>query len=204
MNAPVVFLDKDGTLVENVPYNVDPERITLAAGAASGLRRLARAGYHFVVVSNQSGVARGYFKEDDLQVVTRRLRALFHQAAGICLDGFYYCPHHPQGVVPRYSRQCKCRKPQPGMLLTAAKELEINLKRSWMVGDILDDVEAGNRAGCRTVLLDNGNETVWQAGPYRKPDFTTASLAEAAEVILSQAYGSLDIARNEIPPIQEQ
>ncbi len=184
MEGQVIFLDKDGTLVTDVPYNVDPRKIALEKGAAPGLRRLARAGYHFVVVSNQSGVARGYFKEEALAAVVDRLKALLIQQAGVTLDGFYYCPHHPQGSVLPYAVECDCRKPRPGLLLAAASELNIDLRKSWMIGDILDDIEAGKRAGCRTILIDNGHETRWEKGIFRSPDFIAGSLEEAANIIL--------------------
>ena len=185
MKAPVIFLDKDGTLIKDVPYNVDPELICLEPGAARGLQRLAQAGYHFVVVSNQSGVARGYFKAEALGPVADRLDALIREAAGVGLAGFYYCPHHPQGSLAEYAVECDCRKPQPGLLLKAAADLGIDLERAWMVGDILNDVEAGKRAGCRTILVDNGNETEWKPGPLRKPDWIVKNLEEAAEAILT-------------------
>jgi D-glycero-D-manno-heptose 1,7-bisphosphate phosphatase len=107
------------------------------------------------------------------------------EEAGVTISGFYYCPHHPQGSVAKYAVTCECRKPNPGMLLRAADELQINLSDAWMVGDILNDVEAGNRAGCRTILIDNGNETEWKTGLYREPDFKAADLRESAEIILS-------------------
>jgi D-glycero-D-manno-heptose 1,7-bisphosphate phosphatase len=181
---PAVFLDKDGTLIDDVPYNVDPQRIELARGAAQGAAMLWEAGYALIVVSNQSGVARGIFTEDALPGVEGRIRELlaeFH----VPLAGFYYCPHHPQGSVPRYTAQCTCRKPEPGMILQAADELRLDLGESWLIGDILDDVEAGNRAGCRTVLIDNGHETRWEWNPRRRPDVVAADLAEAARAILA-------------------
>lgn len=187
MGEKVVFLDKDGTLVKNVPYNVDPERIGLEEGAASGLRKLAEAGFHFVVVSNQSGVARGYFEEEALEAVEARIDELLEEEAGTRLDAFYYCPHHPQGVVAQYAVDCNCRKPKPGLLLTAARDLGIDLSETWMIGDILDDVEAGRRAGCHTILIDNGSETVWHFGPFRTPDFSAANLEEAAEIVLAHS-----------------
>ncbi len=181
--ARAVFLDKDGTLVEDVPYNVDPARIRLAPGAGEGLRLLRQVGYRLIVVSNQSGVARGYFGEAALRAVETRLRELAVEA-GAEVDGFYYCPHYAGGVVQAYAVECTCRKPAPGLILRAAADLGIDPDASWMVGDILDDVEAGRHAGCRTVLLDNGHETEWLIGPERVPDVTAADLLEAAEVIL--------------------
>jgi D-glycero-D-manno-heptose 1,7-bisphosphate phosphatase len=106
--------------------------------------------------------------------------------SNVDLAGFYYCPHHPEGVVPRYSIECACRKPNPGLLLKAAEELNIDLQQSWMVGDILNDVEAGNLSGCSTVLIDNGNETEWVLTDERQPDFIVTNLKEAAQAILSR------------------
>ncbi len=184
---PAVFLDKDGTLIEDVPYNVDPALIRLAEGAAEGTSLLAEAGYLLVLVSNQSGVARGLFAESALVAVEARVRQLLAQH-DVPLAGFYYCPHFPQGSVPRYATMCLCRKPAPGLLLRAADELGLDLARSWMIGDILDDVAAGNRAGCRTVLIDNGNETLWQRGPDRQPDYVASDLAAAARIIVAAAH----------------
>lgn len=186
MSRRTVFVDKDGTLIEDVPYNVDPARIVLQPGAATGLRRLQRAGYLLVVVSNQSGVARGYFEEVALAVVEQRIRAMLH-AEGVDLDGFYYCPHHPGGAVPAFSVHCLCRKPMPGMLHRAATDLEIDLRRSWLIGDILHDIEAGRSAGCRTVLLDNGHETEWHLSAMRTPHEVAPNIAIAAERILASA-----------------
>jgi histidinol-phosphate phosphatase family protein len=183
MGAGAVFLDKDGTLVEDVPYNVDPDRIRLMPGAAEGLQRLHAAGYPLVVVSNQSGVARGLFAEEALVAVEERLRKLLADA-GVPLAGFYYCPHHPQGTMAAYAVDCDCRKPAAGLLLRAAREHGYDLGRSWFVGDILNDMEAGRRAGCRTILLDNGHETEWVLSPERTPDFTVSDLAAAARIIL--------------------
>jgi histidinol-phosphate phosphatase family protein len=192
VGGPVVFLDKDGTLVEDVPYNVDPARLRLAPGAAEGLPRLVAGGFRLAVVSNQSGVARGFFPESSLKGVEAGLRRLLGDI-GVSLAGFSYCPHHPQGVVADYAKVCECRKPGPGLILAAARELGADPRECWMVGDILDDVEAGRRAGCRTVLVDNGNETEWEPGPFREPHFRVRDLAEAAETIL--ASGRVDPGR---------
>ncbi len=179
-----VLIDKDGTLIEDVPFNVDPKRIALMPGARRGLRTLWKAGYEIVVVSNQSGVARGYFAESALKSVETRLRELL-LGCGVKMAGFYYCPHHHEGVVPEYTRRCACRKPLPGLLMRAARELELDLESSWIIGDILHDVEAGNRAGCGTILLDNGHETEWELSPRRIPHLVAADLTEAATFITS-------------------
>jgi D-glycero-D-manno-heptose 1,7-bisphosphate phosphatase len=178
-----VFLDKDGTLIVDVPYNVDPVLVRLTDGALDGLRALHDAGYLLIVVSNQSGVARGLFKEEALGAVEARLRGLI-AVAGPPLAGFYYCPHHPDGHVEPYAIACTCRKPAPGLLSRAAREHGVDLGRSWLIGDILHDVEAGRRAGCRTVLLDVGHETEWQLTPDRTPDLVATSLSDAARLIL--------------------
>ena len=177
-----VFFDKDGTLVENIPYNAEPSLIRFAPDAASCLRLLYGLGYQLIVVSNQSGVARGYFTEDDLLRVGERLSGMFEEAGVVLLD-FCFCPHHPDGVRPGYSQTCLCRKPAPGMLLRASRTHGIDLGASWMIGDILDDVEAGWRAGCTTVLLNNGNETEWRLSRERTPDFVAGSLTETTGII---------------------
>ena len=174
-----VFVDKDGTLVEDVPYNVDPERIRLTALAGEGLRLLSSLGYRLVVVSNQSGVARGYFPESALATLSRVLRSRLERE-GVALTGVYCCPHHPEGSVPRYARACECRKPRPGLLRRAARDLDIDLTASWMIGDILDDVAAGRAAGCRTILLSVGSETEWVVDAARCPDYVVPNLYLAA------------------------
>jgi histidinol-phosphate phosphatase family protein len=184
MSRPVaVFLDKDGTLIEDVPYNVDPTRIQLTPGALTGLRQLHAAGYRLIVITNQSGVAHGYFPETSLAAVEARLRHLL-APAGVPLAGFYYCPHHPDGRVAGYAVACACRKPEPGLLLQAARDHALDLGRCWFVGDILNDIEAGRRASCRTVLLDNGHETEWHDTPLRRPHYTAPDLASAATIII--------------------
>lgn len=182
MTRAAVFLDKDGTLVENVPHNVDPALLEFTRGAVEALQRLARAGYALFVVSNQPGVSLGLFDRAALDRVLQALRGMLSEH-GVELDAIYACPHGPasHGVTG-----CGCRKPAPGLLQRAADEFDIDLERSWMVGDILDDVQAGRRAGCRTVMLDVGNETEWRLSDERLPHFGVADLAEAADVILEE------------------
>ncbi|NTV11622.1 MAG: HAD family hydrolase [Zoogloea sp.] len=180
--SAAVFIDKDGTLLHDVPHNVDPRRIRLRRDAGPALARLRAAGYALVLVTNQPGVALGLFNEYDLGAVWYEI-AVQLARRGVALDAIHYCPHHPDGSHPRHARACTCRKPQPGLLLRAAAERGYDLARSWLVGDILDDVEAGRRAGCRTILLDAGSETEWRDGPLRRPHFVAASLSAAAEHI---------------------
>lgn len=177
-----VFLDKDGTLIEDVPYNVDPLKMRLCAGVVEGVQMLAAAGYELFIVTNQSGVARGYFPESALVAVEKHLRQVLG-GFGVAISGFYYCPHHPQGIVKEFAIDCDCRKPRPGLLKKAAQENQIDLWQSWFIGDILNDVEAGNLAGCRTILIDNGNETEWQLSRQRLPHHIVKDLTAAAKVI---------------------
>ncbi|MDQ9170469.1 HAD family hydrolase [Oxalobacteraceae bacterium R-40] len=185
-----VFLDKDGTLVHDVPYNIDPSRVSLTPNAINGLRLLRDAGYLLVVVTNQAGIAKGFFSARDWAHMQAHLAGLFARQ-GIRISGFYCCPHHPQGSVKQFATHCACRKPSPGMLLQAASEHGIDLRNSWMIGDILHDVEAGSRAGCRTVLIDNGNETEWEMTSRRIPDVLASDLLEAAQAILAEDRNSV-------------
>lgn len=181
-----VLLDKDGTLIENVPYNVEPSRMRLTTGAGEALARLGALGVPLAVVSNQPGVALGRFEEASLAGVRDRLAELFAEN-GARLAGFFYCPHHPEGRSVPYGTPCQCRKPAPGMLLRAGEALGIDLTQAWMVGDILDDIEAGRRAGCRTVLVDCGNETEWIRSPMRTPHYIVKDLEAAVRRIEGDA-----------------
>jgi D-glycero-D-manno-heptose 1,7-bisphosphate phosphatase len=182
-----IFIDKDGTLIHDIPYNVDPDLIALQDNSVDGLKMLCDNGYRLIVVSNQSGIACGYFSEDDLVIVEEKLRSLL-KPFGIELSGFYFCPHYANGIIHEYAVDCYCRKPMPGMLLHAAEVNDIDLTNSWMIGDILNDVEAGNRAGCKTILIDNGNETDWVTGELRTPTITCRNINKAADCILNHQY----------------
>ena len=175
-----VFLDKDGTLVRNVPYNVDPARLEFTANALEGVARLGAAGFALFVVTNQPGLASGRFTRREFAALEAALRERVERESGVRIEGLFCCPHLPDGDG---RPACLCRKPAPGMLRQAALAHRLDLGRSWMVGDILDDVEAGHRAGCRAVLLDVGNEDQWQMSPIRRPDAVCADLLEAAAVI---------------------
>lgn len=177
-----VFLDKDGTLVEDVPYNVNIEKIRFTPYAFEALKQLHELGFLLIIVTNQSGIARGYFGREEVENLHRYFAAVF-DSIGTPLSGFYYCPHHPDAPLGEFSIECDCRKPKPGMLREAARRLDIDLSESWMIGDILNDVEAGKSAGCKTILIDNGNETEWVLTPEREPDFTATDLKQAANII---------------------
>lgn len=189
---PAVFVDKDGTLIENVPYNVDPARLRFMPDAAEALAALRRAGFALVVVTNQSGIARGLFTPAALAALEHALRRQLRAAAGIELDDFVFCPHGPDAAGDPV---CACRKPQPGMLMRAAAAHGLDLARSWIVGDTLDDIEAGHRAGCRGALFDSGGETVWRRSPLRVPDAHCRRWDEiTATILASQAQASAPLA----------
>ncbi len=180
MDRGAVFLDKDGTLLVDVPFNADPARMQFSPGAAAALARLSGLRMPLFIVSNQSGVARGLLTEQDMRAIEVELERRF-ATCGATLGGFYYCPHEGG---------CDCRKPAPGMLLHAALRHRLDLAQSWMVGDILDDIEAGRRAGCRTILVDNGNETEWKLSARRTPHHCVRDLDAAAAIIAHLSPGA--------------
>ena len=146
-----VFLDRDGVIVEDVHFLTSVESMRLLPGVVEGLGTLQRR-FHLVVVSNQSGVARGFITEQELQEIHSELvRRLDDQ--GVILDALYYCPHLPEGTVAAYQQECECRKPKPGMILRAMRDWDLTAEGSFMVGDSPRDVEAGRRAGVESLLL---------------------------------------------------
>jgi D-glycero-D-manno-heptose 1,7-bisphosphate phosphatase len=178
-----LFLDRDGTLVHAVHFPSRPEQLRLYEHVGPGLRLLQQQGFVPIVITNQSGIARGYFSESDLQAMHSFLSAQLAKE-DVQLAAIYSCPHYPSGSVPAYARECACRKPEPGMLLQAAADFDIDLSRSWFIGDILDDIEAGNRAGCHTVLVDVGTEAR-PTTPLRVPTFVVADIQRALALVLA-------------------
>ena len=152
---PAVFIDRDGTLSEEVGYVNHPRRLRLLPRSAEAIRRLNRAGLKAVMVTNQSGVARGYFSEEVLQAVNEALVSQL-KAEGAYLDGLYVCVHHPTEGKSPYRAVCDCRKPEPGLLKRAEADLGLDLSRSWVVGDKIIDIIAGRRAGARSILVLTG------------------------------------------------
>jgi len=179
-----VFIDKDGTLVEKVPYNIDPAKLRFTPDAVEGLKLLARHGYLLIIITNQSGLARGLFSRSAFAQLQTALTTMLKEQ-GLTITDFYVCPHSPPDS--KLGTGCLCRKPAPGMLHQAAMKHRIDLENSWVIGDTLDDIEAGSRAGCRGVLLDVGNETEWLMSPLREPQTRVATLLEAAHAILASA-----------------
>lgn len=186
-----VFFDRDNTLIVNDGDLGDPARVKLTRGAAAAVASLRGLGYRIVVVTNQGGVARGRYGEDDVEAVHQRIAdLLLAQTNGAVIDGFYYCPFHPEGTVQRYRKEHPWRKPQPGMLLQAAEDLQLDLSMSWMIGDATRDVEAGHRAGVRTVMITEprGEAEQLTLDPEARPDFTATTLVEAARIVAQQVH----------------
>jgi D-glycero-D-manno-heptose 1,7-bisphosphate phosphatase len=169
-----VFLDRDGTLTLPYHHPTRPEHLVPRAGIVGPLRRLADAGVALLIVTNQSALARGLLTGDGFAVAQSSFERKLARA-GVRFDGVYHCPHHPDGTVAALAVRCGCRKPEPGLLLRAAAEHGVDLARSWMVGDQPSDVEAGRRAGCRTVLIGQPGQGVTTAQAlWRIADEVTA------------------------------
>ena len=150
-----VFLDRDGTINEEVGYLDRPEKLCMLPGAARAIRLINESGMKAIVVTNQSGVARGFFDESMVAAIHEKMQKILERE-GARIDRFYYCPHHPTGGQGDYLQSCSCRKPAPGMLLRAAEELDLSLDDSYIIGDTLKDIEAGARIGVKGVLVQTG------------------------------------------------
>ncbi len=186
---PAVFLDRDGTINEQMGYINHISRFILLPGAATAIRRLNEQNIPVVVVTNQSGLARGYFPPALLDAVHAQMeRELAAQDAHI--DGLYICPHHPEAKEEQFRKVCTCRKPQTGLLEQAAAELELDLTRSFMVGDRWSDLQCGNRVGATSVLVltGYGRGDLEYIGPEQEiqPDKVAEELSEAVDWIIEQ------------------
>lgn len=180
---PAIFLDRDNTIIRNDDHLGDPTGVDLFDDTIDSLHRFNDAGYALVIVTNQSGVARGLFTEEDVQSVHDTIRSLVREASGgrDLLMHWYHSPYHPDGHVEPFNIEHDTRKPEPGMLQQAAEELDLDLPGSWMIGDTPRDIRAGQNAGCRTILLrHSGYDTMDEPSP----DAVVNSLADAADVIL--------------------
>jgi D-glycero-D-manno-heptose 1,7-bisphosphate phosphatase len=198
MPRNAIFLDRDGVMNPYV-YNAEfgtvdspnsPDEFTLIPGAGEAVTEFNRLGFVVVVVSNQPGIAKGKFTPALLEQVDAKMRAGI-AAWGGKLDAVYYCLHHPDAVVPVYRERCECRKPRPGMLLEAARQLDIDLKNSYMIGDGVTDIEAGRAAGTHTVFIGQSKPYVFEAFEKHgvQPDFMAPTLTGAMEIIKQQVAG---------------
>lgn len=194
MPHKAIFLDRDGTIIDDSGYLSDPDGVHLLPGVDLAIKSLRGAGYKIVVVTNQSGIARGMLTEATLEEIHSALR---NQLAdkGAMLDAIYYCPYHPDGSVEKYARESDQRKPAPGMLLLGAEELDLDLTQCWMVGNAGRDIGAGQQAGCKTIRIrphstdapHHGEETLEEF----QADFTARNMVEAAKIILQNRPAEL-------------
>jgi D-glycero-D-manno-heptose 1,7-bisphosphate phosphatase len=186
---PAVFIDRDGTLIREKQYLVNTDQVEIFKNAFDAVRNFLRHGFYVFVITNQSGVARGLFSEQQVRAIHHHIQMQF-QNAGLKIHDFFFCPHHPEGVIPQYTKTCLCRKPQPGLILRAKKKYPIDLKKSYMVGDKLDDVLLLTHlplAGGCLVLTGWGkkNRAQLNAYPTVQPKIkVAANLEKAAEWIL--------------------
>ena len=181
-----VFLDRDGTIVEEVGYLDSLEKLILFPHTAEAIRTINESGIRAVVITNQSGVARGYFKEDFVRTVHRHIEKIL-RGKGAVIDGFYYCPHHPTEGKGEYLASCKCRKPEPGMLIRASEDMDIDLTRSYVVGDMIKDIVLAGRVGAKGLLVRTGYgpETEKEIiGQEIKPAYTAEDILDAVKWII--------------------
>ena len=187
-----VFLDRDGVLIEEVYGLTQLDQIRLLDGAPEALSALKGAGFKLIVVTNQPVIARGLAKADDVNRVHAEINRRLEEAGGQAVDAFYFCPHHPHATLPEYRVDCDCRKPRAGMLLRAAAEHDIDTARSYMIGDRITDIIAGQQAGCRSILVETGAHreppirTPEPVDPSTRPDRVCRDLGAAAGVILAR------------------
>jgi D-glycero-D-manno-heptose 1,7-bisphosphate phosphatase len=186
MANKAIFLDRDNTIIEDPGYINNPDQVKLLDSAPEALSSLKAMGYKLVVVSNQSGVARGIVTEEVLGQIHKRLEQLLAEK-GVSLDRIYYCPYHIDGVIPKYRKDSDWRKPNPGMLLAAGRDMDIDLKESWMVGDTTGDIEAGARAGCRTIMLASRTHEQKLRPGTPAPDYKAVNLKEVVNIIKMKA-----------------
>lgn len=187
---PAVFLDRDGTINEQMGYINHTCRFQLLPGAANAIKKLNDAGIPVVVISNQSGLARGYFPEELLVAVHEKMNRQLAEV-GAHVDGIYYCPHHPEAKEERFRTACNCRKPKPGLVLQASEEMGLDPKRSYMVGDRWSDIKTAANCGATSILVRTGygRGDEQYIGPHQEiqPDFKADDLSEAVGWILSHS-----------------
>ncbi|MFB0555014.1 MAG: D-glycero-beta-D-manno-heptose 1,7-bisphosphate 7-phosphatase [Phycisphaerae bacterium] len=192
MSDKAIFLDRDDTLIEDPGYINSPEQVKLLDGVAEALIELKALGYKLVVVTNQSAVARGIVTEKVLGAIHNRLEQLLAEKNAF-LDRIYYCPYHPDGIVAKYRKESDFRKPKPGMLLKAAEEMNINLGQSWCIGNSISDMEAGLRAGCKTILIDLPSHQQQLEPGQPRPDYKAVNIKEVVNIIKKHHRSSAEV-----------
>jgi len=186
MAERAVFLDRDNTIIDNDGYLGDSSKVKLLTGAATALSAIRALGYRLIVVSNQSGVARGMFDESAVEAVNQEMCRQLREQAGAHIDASYYCPYHPEAPIAEYKLDHDWRKPKPGMLKQAAADFGLDLSQSWMIGDQPRDIAAGAAAGCRTILLRDPDHKSADSDPPSlevSPNFIVKTLADAARIV---------------------
>jgi len=179
-----VFLDRDGVITQDPPHYAHRlDQLKLISKSAEAIKLLNKNNFKVIIVSNQSGVARGYYQEKGLMKFNCALKKELKKEDAY-IDAIYYCPHHPEAKIERYKINCNCRKPNPGMLKKAAKELNIDMKLSFMIGDKLSDIEAGKRAGCKTIIVKTGYGIEELRNKNINCDYVADNLYYAAKHIL--------------------
>ena len=182
MSDKAIFFDRDDTLIEDPGYINSPEQVKLLSGVPRALIELKALGYKLIVITNQSAVARGIVTEKVLGDIHKRLEKLLAEKNAY-LDGIYYCPYHPDGVVKKYRQESELRKPNPGMLLKAAEEMDLDLDESWCVGNSASDIEAGLRAGCKTILIDIPSRQLQLKPGEPRPDYKAINMKEVVNIV---------------------
>lgn len=189
-----VFLDRDGTIIEEANYLSDLARLALLPRAADAIRLINREGIKAIMITNQAGVAKGYFSEGFISEVHKRLELLLEDK-GAHLDAIYYCPHHHEGVIEEYKIVCECRKPKPGMVRDAADKLNLNLARSYVVGDRAIDIQLANNIGAKGVLVLTGygdmEQELLKDGTNGRATYIAADIYSAVEWIISDIHERL-------------
>jgi len=181
-----VFLDRDGVITKEPPFYAHRiDQLELIPKSSEAIRLLNKNGFKVIVVSNQAGVAKGYYQEKNIQIYNNEMKRQLKEK-GAHIDAIYYCPHHSEATIEKYKIDCECRKPKPGMLRQAEKDLNLDLKCSFLIGDKMSDIEAGYRAGCRTILVltGQGNDELKKISEMdTKPTYISKDLFTAIQII---------------------
>jgi len=185
-----IFLDRDGVIIEDAGYVGEIERVKFIPGTGKAIRLLNDNDFKVIIITNQAGVARGYFSEEAVEEINTYVQGMLAKE-GALIDKIYYCPHHKEGVIEEYRKDCYFRKPSPGMIEEAVRDFHIDLRRSFLIGDKSNDIEAGRRAGCKTILLNVKNTEDNTGGTEVVSDHTAPDLYEAVRWLVRHGAGKV-------------